>query len=120
MAVRKKEIEIRIGRDFANDIGHLVDHPEKIEKEPNTVIWVESADELASLLSPRKLELLHYLEQLSDEAVSKISRKLGRKREAVSRDLHSLALHGLVGLEKKGKEVIPSTKAKKITILLEA
>ncbi|MFH1752060.1 MAG: hypothetical protein ABH821_03940 [archaeon] len=114
----RKSLEIRIGRDFARDMGELVEHPEKLAKEPDHTIYIKNIEMLESLVSKRKLNLLKFIINNKKLTVNLIARKLKRKQEAISRDLRTLQFYGLIKTKKVGRNVYPEATCKKIIINL--
>lgn len=115
-----EEIEIRIGRNAAKEIGEWFDKPEEWDKGPRKVIYVESLSMLSRILSAGKMNLLDEIGGKKSRSVNEIAKKLKRPREAVSRDLHLLARNGIVRLEKKGRETRPKILAERIVIPIVA
>ncbi len=114
---KEKEVVLVIGGGPGKDIKKIFDNPAEAEKnEPDFVLYVDSVEQLSSILSAKKMSLLKYLKDASGYNVNEIAIKMGRKQEAISRDLHVLEKCGLVQLRKKGKNVIPEVRAREIVI----
>ena len=96
-----REIEIKVGRNAAKEVGEWFDRPKDWNKEPREIIYVESISMLSTIFSPAKLRLLNELGKKKKASVSEIAKKLKRPRESVSRDLHLLEQKGLVGFKKR-------------------
>src|SRR6185312_8972720 len=62
---------------------------------------------LATLSSPGNLDLLRIIHQEKPASVSWLAQRTGRAQPNVSRSLQLLARHGLIRLERDGKEVRP-------------
>ena len=120
--MKKPRIEIVVGKsfeEFKHSLDDLFDHPEKHWGKGNvTTIYVKSVEELPEILSPKKLKLLTELEFGECCPVNKLSKRLGRKRQAVGRDLKQLQKHGLVHTEKKGREKLVKAVAHEIVLKL--
>ena len=114
--IMDNKVVLVIGGEMWKDLREMIDNPEKASKEPDLKIYVESVEQLSSILSAKKMNLLQYIQFHKNLSVGEIASKTKRKQEAVSRDLHQLEHYGLVKLGKKGKHVYPEAKAKKITI----
>lgn len=117
--MKEKEIEIRIGRDFAKDMGYLVDHPEEI-KGGRKIIYVDSLEKLASIITAERFKLAQFIAEHGKMSINEIAQKLGRKREAVSRDLRKLHDFGLIKFDKKAQKVYPKVTATELKIQLKA
>ncbi|MCR4335235.1 MAG: hypothetical protein NUV57_01725 [archaeon] len=111
-----EKVVLVIGGDMAKDVKKIIEDPSKAEVEADLKIYVESVEQLASILSAKKMNLLQYIQHHKDQSIGEIASKIGRKQEAVSRDVHILKKHGILTLKKKGKKIIPETKTKKITV----
>ncbi|MBI4210073.1 MAG: hypothetical protein HY544_01020 [Candidatus Diapherotrites archaeon] len=112
-----KKITVKIGVDMSDDLDKL-DDPKNVDKFPDSIIYFKSIRQLASTLSAQKLSLLQYLTQVTGEPVTKVAIELGRKKEAVSRDLHQLEKLGLLQMERQGKKVYPKVSYEAIQIEL--
>src|SRR4051812_25820923 len=71
---------------------------------------------LGTLSSQGNLDLLRIIHQARPATVSELARLVGRAQPNVSRALQQLAKHGLVRLERDGKEVRPVSVAHEIDI----
>jgi len=118
MEKKKYEIEIRIGRNFAEDVKKIVDNPKKLPR--NNIIYVDSVNDLQTLFAPKKIELMRLIKEKQNTSIKDIARKLKRKREAVSRDIHLLQSYGLIQLIRKGNKVFSVVKAEKLVIPITA
>lgn len=106
---KKRLVEIRIGREFAKDMAEFVNHPEKLDKEPDNIIYIESLEILSQILSPKRMQILQLLSKKSNLTITTLAKELNRRREAVSRDIHILEFHSLIELDKRGKTIVPKT-----------
>ena len=75
---------------------------------------------LSTLSSPGNLDLLRIINQEHPVSVSKLAERTGRAQSNVSRSLQGLARHGLIKLEREGKEVRPVALARSIDVDLTA
>lgn len=75
---------------------------------------------LSTLSSPGNLELLRIINQERPSNVSQLAERTGRAQPNVSRSLQLLARHGLIRLEREGKEVRPVAIARSIDVDLAA
>lgn len=71
---------------------------------------------LGALSSQGNLDLLRIINQTQPATVSELARHAGRAQPNVSRALQQLAKHGLIRLERDGKEVRPVIVARQIDI----
>jgi predicted transcriptional regulator len=70
-------------------------------------IWFESINSFAQLLGDENQALLRIIDQEKPRNMQKLVELTGRKASNLSRTLHTLEGHGIVKLEKNGKEVTP-------------
>lgn len=75
---------------------------------------------LSTLSSPGSLELLRIINQERPASVSQLAARTGRAQPNVSRSLQLLVRHGLIRLEREGKEVRPVAVARSIDVDLTA
>ena len=71
---------------------------------------------LGTLSSQGNLDLLRIINQTQPATVSELAQRAGRAQPNVSRALQQLAKHGLIRLERDGKEVRPVVVARTIDI----
>ncbi|MBR9693073.1 hypothetical protein GOV07_04040 [Candidatus Woesearchaeota archaeon] len=64
--------------------------------------------DFAALFTPERLKLLLILKRERTTSISALAKRVGRRFEAVHRDLKRLAGYDLVTFAKKGRVVIPS------------
>jgi predicted transcriptional regulator len=79
-----------------------------------------AATMLSTLSSPGNLELLRIINQEQPASVSQLAARTGRAQSNVSRSLQLLARHGLIRLDREGKEVRPVAVARSIDLDLAA
>lgn len=75
---------------------------------------------LATLSSPGNLDLLRIISREKPATVSQLAGRTGRAQSNVSRSLQTLARHGLIRLERAGKEVRPVAVARAVDVDLVA
>ncbi|MEK6902430.1 MAG: hypothetical protein AABX02_02475 [archaeon] len=122
--MKKRVLTIIIGGDMERDERALFSNPEKASLEqPENALYMNSYEQLNTILSPARLDLLRYLirnKRLRGlKSVGQIAKELNRKQEAISRDLHYL--HGLnyVNLKKEKQTVYASTEFEDIAIQMQ-
>jgi predicted transcriptional regulator len=62
------------------------------------------------------MELLRLIAEISPQSVSELAVRSGRAQANVSRALHRLATHGLIRLERDGKQVRPVLVTREIHV----
>ncbi len=112
-----KKMVVKIGGDLIDDLDKLTT-AKAIRNSPDSIIYFKSIKQLASILSAQKLSMLQYLSKVTGEPVTKVAIELGRKKEAVSRDLHQLERLGLLQMRREGNKVYPEVSYKTIQIEL--
>lgn len=110
-------LTIKVGGDMDKEVEQTLAEPGKAEKNSLT-FYVSSFEQLYRIFSPSKLDLLKYLMERRKQTINEIAKGLGRKQEAISRDIHELEKHELVKLEKKGLFVFASTPFNAFKILI--
>ena len=110
-----KKVVVKIGVDMIEDLDRLKT-PKQIMESPDSVVYFRSMEQFTTILSAKKLELLKYLSEVTGQTVTKVSIELGRKKEAISRDLHQLESLGFVKLHKQGKNTYPKVNYDSIQI----
>lgn len=114
---KEKVLVIKIGEDQVNDLQKLK-NPKNVAKFPDNVVYFKSYGQLASVFSEKKVELLDRLAELTGQTVTKLALDLGRKKEAISRDLHELDSLGFIEMIKDGNRVYPKLQYQAIQISL--
>lgn len=114
-----KKVVVKIASE-AEELADLksLGNPKNVDRFPDSTIYFKSAKHLCSILSTQKLTLLQYVAKSVGQPVTKISLGLGRKKEAVSRDLHQLEGLGLLKMQREGNRVYPKVPYKAIEIEL--
>jgi predicted transcriptional regulator len=79
-------------------------------------VQVLSWDTADKVLSPKRRELIETLQQTDVESVRGLARQLGRDKGQVSRDLGTLAEHGIVQFEESGRAKRPVLTQEHIVI----
>lgn len=77
------------------------------------ILSLEEADEL---LTPKRQELIEALGQADYESVRGLARELDRDKGQVSRDLATLAEHGIVTFETDGRSKRPGLTQERVVI----
>ena len=118
MKQNKVPLTIIIGGDMDKDHENLFSG--KPEGIPFNVLYLDSFEELYDLLSPAKMNLLHYLMKYqNDEApksITVIAKDTKRFQEAISKDIQHLVSLGLVEVKKQKQAVYAYPKYKEIII----
>lgn len=111
-------LTIIIGGDMNSDHHKLFSG--KTTGIPKNSLYLDSFEELNELLSPAKMNLLHYLmkyqNDFSPKSISVIAKDTKRFQEAISKDLKHLVSLGLVKVKKEKQTVYPYPKYKEIII----
>lgn len=114
------EITIIIGGNADADLERLFSDDCDLSKEPQNVLYLKSFEQLHTLLSPKRLDLLRWLIEYKPKAgcqtVSGLAAGLKRKQEAISRDLKQLRKLGLIKEKKDKQSVLVSVPFKKMVI----
>ena len=114
---KEKALVIKIG-DGLEGLEKLK-NPRNVDEFSDNIVYFKSFGQLASFLSDKKLELLQHLSQITGQTVTSIAIDLGRKKEAISRDLHELDNLGIIELQREGKKVYPKSHYQVIQIDLQ-
>lgn len=80
---------------------------EKMAKDKREHIIFMSPEMFYKIFSPERIKLLMFLSKGKAESISDLARKLGRKFEAVHRDLRYLKGFGLVKLKEEDTGRVP-------------
>jgi predicted transcriptional regulator len=70
------------------------------------------------VLTPKRIELLHYLAVSRVDSINDLAKKLRRNVKNVYNDLQALRRIGFVQLNKRGRAVIPETLVKEISFII--
>jgi predicted transcriptional regulator len=114
--MKVKDAEIRIGtiEDFKKAVGEAIKGP--VPETDRSVVFVRDAKMLSKVLSEKRLELMRAIKGHPDYNVSQLAELLGRKQEAISRDISILKKYGMVVTEKREKEVYPEVRPTHVLI----
>jgi len=83
----------------------------------NAMIFL-NADDIPEVFTKQRLALIRKIHEGHPESIQALADALGRKKQAVHRDLKLLLGHNVVGLEKKGREVVPTVTKEYIYVPL--
>jgi hypothetical protein len=70
------------------------------------------------VLTPKRIELLHYLAVSRVDSINDLAKKLRRNVKNIYNDLQALRKIGFVQLNKRGRAVIPETLVKEISFII--
>jgi predicted transcriptional regulator len=74
------------------------------EGMPDRLTVISLADEEQDrLITPRRLELIRTLRDRGELTISELADEVGRWLDVVSRDLHALAKHSIIKLDREGR-----------------
>ena len=105
---QSKEIRVGTVDDATKMLVDIAQNPKKMDSVPKEGVIYVKPDDLPKLLSKERLRIMHELRNNSF-SITRLAEHLQRKRESVSRDISFLANHGLIQVEKKGRETYPIT-----------
>lgn len=113
--MKVKPVEIKIGsfEDFVKTVKEGMKGP--VPKTSKHIIFVKDSRTASSIISPKRLELMRAIKEHPEYSISKLAEELGRKREAVSRDVSFLRAHGIIETE-RGKKVKAEVKPTHVVI----
>lgn len=100
--LKVRDVEIKFGsiEDMKKEI------LERKEGEERHVIYLPDARIFSKIFSPRRIELLRAIRENPELGISELAELLGRKQEAVSRDISFLRAWGVVETDVEGKKVL--------------
>ena len=81
-------------------------------------VFLLTPKEFSQVFSPQRLKLLKLVRRQPELTITEISEDLGRKREAVSRDIRFFEGLGLIKIQKKSRARLPQRVVQEITIKL--
>lgn len=91
--------------------------PSRLDSLPDKTLLLSLSDaEITKIFTKERLRLIKTINQKHPKTISELSKIVERNLVAVERDLKILEDFGIVKLEKKGKEVMPTIE-KKVLIL---
>lgn len=78
------------------------------KKDVKTEISFENIEHFRKFLTPKRLELLHFIKHKKPASIYELAKDIGRDRKAVTVDIKSLSDLGFIELkeEKKVREVV--------------
>lgn len=82
------------------------------------IVFLLTPEEFPKIFSPERLKLLRLFRKRPELTISEISRNLGRKREAVSRDIRFFEGLKLIELQKHARTRVPKRVVQEISIRL--
>lgn len=113
MKIKQTKIKIGNFEDFKELVKRSVDDPKSNTGE--SILFVRDARTISKILSEKRLELMRAIKQHPEHNVSQLAKLLGRKQEAISRDLAILKAHGIAEV-KRTKGVISEIKPSHVVI----
>lgn len=118
---KEYSLTIYVGRDSDKDLDELFKGKKTTDiKIPKNALYLKSFEQLHELLSPKKLDLLLYLMDVPQKkipkTISEVAGDLGRKQEAISRDISHLKKLELIELKKEGQKTYACPKYASIDI----
>ncbi len=118
LGIAMKKLRIKIG-SMDKDMEEIFRDPSKGTPGTHTH-YVKSVEELCELLTPKRLKMLIDLISYANNprTVTEVSRKAGRKQEAISRDAGILTKHRLIEKIKKGRTALLMAKYDTLEISL--
>lgn len=114
----KEPLTIIIGGDDDKDTEDIF--AGKGDLIPKNILYLDTFEDLDDLLSPKRMELLHYLMKNQDgelpKSISIIAKDTKRFQEAISKDIKHLVKLGLVKVTKEKQSVYAYPNFKEIII----
>ncbi len=107
------KLVIKLSSEMDDDIRKAFDSKKSASLPPH-ILYVKNAKQLSNILSSGRIMLLLDLDKSKN--VSELTKKTGRKQEAISRDATILEAAGLITKTKKGRQTFLKTRVKKIEI----
>ena len=110
-----------VGRKFDTlkaYLNYLIEEEPEIEE--SQVVFVMEKDELTTIITKKRLELLDVIVKKHPATVKELAKQVRRETSAVDRDLKILERYRLVKLERRGREVTPKVAKKAIVLPLLA
>ena len=110
--LKVRDVEIKFGsiEDMKKEI------LERKEGEERHVIYLPDARTFSKIFSARRIELLRAIKENPELGVSELARLLGRKQEAVSRDIAFLRAWGLIETTTENRMVLARSMPGKIVV----
>ncbi|MEK6902671.1 MAG: hypothetical protein AABX02_03750 [archaeon] len=111
-----KKIIIKIGGDMMADLRKQSKSPDRSLMGTRT-IYLKDMNQFARIFSPERLNLLWQLVHVTERlTMDELAARVGRKQEAVSRDISILEKEELIRKEKEKQRVYPRATFKEILI----
>ncbi len=107
-----RDVEIKFGsiEDMKREI------LESKEGKKKHVIYLPDAKIFSKIFSPKRIELLRAIRENPELGVSELAELLGRKQEAVSRDISFLRAWGVIETYVEDKKVLTTSIPGKIVV----
>jgi predicted transcriptional regulator len=94
--------------------------PSRLDSLPDKAVLLSLSDEeITKIFTKERLRLIKTINQKHPKTLSELSAIVKRNLVAVERDLKILEDFGIVKLEKKGKEVMPTIEKKALILPLQ-
>ncbi len=111
-----KKIIIKIGGDMMVDLRKQSKSPDRSLMGTRT-IYLKDMNQFARIFSPERLNLLWQLVHVTEKlTIDELAERVGRKQEAVSRDISILEKEEFVRKKKEKQRVYPRATFKEILI----
>ena len=109
--MRVREVEIKFGslEDMKREILES-------EGKDKNVIYIPDAKVFSKLFSPKRIELLRAIKNNPELGVGELAELLGRKQEAVSRDISFLKAWGIIETGYENRKVLAKSVPGKVVI----
>ncbi len=109
--LKVRDIEIKFG-----SVEDMKKEVLKSEGKERHVIYLPDARTFSKIFSARRIELLRAIKENPELGVSELARLLGRKQEAVSRDIAFLRAWGLIETTTEDRKVLARSMPGKIVV----
>jgi len=110
--LKVRDVEIKFGsiEDMKKEI------LERKEGRERQVIYLPDARIFSKIFSPKRIELLRAIKENPELGISELAELLGRKQEAVSRDIAFLRAWGVLETITKDRKVLTKSMPGKIVV----
>lgn len=103
--LKMKQNHKKIMKMFGKMVEDAIKNP---ESAPDKVIMISLTEEEKNrILTPERLRLIRTIKSKNPKSVSELAKSVGRRTDAVSRDLKTLEFYGFLELIQSGKQKIP-------------
>lgn len=103
---------------FGKMVEEAIKHP---EIAPDKLVIISLSDEEKNrVLTPERLKLIRTIRNKEPKSVNELARLVGRRLDAVSRDLKILQFYGFLEFIRTGKKKIPKMEKDFILIPVKA